>query len=290
MLCAGRLPHFIISGSSKALLENEVKPRVEAFLSERGLTLSPEKTHITHITEGFDFLGQNIRKYREGIRVKPSKQNVKRFLAKVRQIIKSNKQAPVGLLIVLLNPVIRGWANYHQHVSSSQTFAKVDYAIFQTLWRWAKRRHPNKSAAWVKNKYFAAIGDRQWIFQGEHDNKTYTLIQAAHTHFKPHTKIKGDANPFDLQWEPYFEHRLDVKMADNLKGRRQLLRLWKQQNGICPVCQQKITKITGWNNHHILQRTLGGPDTNENRVLLHPNCHQQIHSQHLSVEKPCPVR
>jgi RNA-directed DNA polymerase len=79
-------------------------------------------------------------------------------------------------------------------------------------------------------------------------------------------------------------------MADNLQGRRQLLRLWKEQKGICPVCQQRITKITGWNNHHLLQRTLGGPDTNDNRVLLHPNCHQQIHNQHIPVEKPCPVK
>jgi RNA-directed DNA polymerase len=281
---------FVISASSKELMQNEVKPLVEQFLQERGLELSQEKTSITLITEGFDFLGQNVRRYREGLRVKPSKKNVQRFLNKVRQIIKSNKQTPAGLLIALLNPVIRGWANYHQHVSSSQTFTKVDHAILQTLWRWAKRRHPNKGAKWVKDKYFKTVGNRHWVFQGELDNTTWTLTQTVDIHYKPHIKIIGEANPFDPHWEIYFEHRLDVKMADNLKGRRQLLRLWKQQNGICPVCQQKITKITGWNNHHIIQRTLGGPDTNENRVLLHPNCHQQIHSQHIPVEKPCPVK
>jgi RNA-directed DNA polymerase len=280
---------FIVSGRSKELLENEVKPLVERFLKERGLELSQEKTRITHITEGFDFLGQNVRRYKEGLRVKPSHKNVKRFLAKVRKIIKSNKQAPAGLLIDLLNPVIRGWTQYHQHVSSHKTFAKVDHAIFQTLWRWAKRRHSNKSKTWVKANYFQTIDTRQWVFQAEYGNKTWTLIKAADTHYKPHIKIKGDANPFDLHWEMYFEHRLDVKMADNLRGRRQLLRLWKEQRGICPVCQQKITKITGWNNHHILDHTLGGPDTDENRVLLHPNCHQQVHNQHLPVEKPCPV-
>jgi RNA-directed DNA polymerase len=280
---------FVITGRSKELLENEVKPLVAQFLKERGLELSPEKTRITHITEGFDFLGQNVRKYREGLRTKPSKKNVKTFLIKVRNIIKSNKQTPAGLLIKLLNPVIRGWVQYHKHVSSSQTFTKVDHLIFQTLWRWAKRRHPNKGATWIKDRYFKTIGTRQWIFQGEFDNKTWTLIQAADTRYTHHIKIKGDANPFDPLWETYFEQRLDVKMAHNLQGRRQLLRLWKEQNGICPVCRQKITKITGWNNHHLLQRTFGGSDTNENRVLLHPNCHQQIHSQHLPVEKPCPV-
>ena len=281
---------FIVSGESKELLENEVKPLVEQFLTERGLELSPEKTHITYIAEGFDFLGQNIRKYREGIRVKPSKQNVKSFLTKVRQIIKSNKQAPAGLLISLLNPVIQGWANYHRHVSSGQTFHQVDRAIFQALWRWAKRRHPTKGKKWVRDKYFKSIENRHWVFQGELDNKTWTLIQATATHFTPHLKIKAEANPFDPHWELYFEHRLDVKMAHNLRGRRQLLRLWKEQDGICPLCKQKITKITGWNNHHILQHTLGGPDIDENRVLLHPNCHQQVHNQRILVEKPCPVK
>lgn len=280
---------FVITGRSKDLLENEVKPLVEQFLSERGLALSQEKTRITHIRQGFDFLGQNIRRYPEGLRIKPSSKNIKTFLAKVRKIIKSNKQAPAGLLVALLNPVIRGWTAYHQHISSSQTFAKVDHAIFLTLWQWATRRHPNKSGKWIKDKYFKTTGNRDWVFFGQHDDKAWELIRATSTLYKHHIKIQGNANPFDPQWEPYFEQRLDVKMVNNLRGRRQLIRLWKIQKGLCPLCQQKITRITGWNNHHILPRTLGGPDTDENRVLLHPNCHQQLHSQHLSVEKPCPV-
>ena len=120
-------------------------------------------------------------------------------------------------------------------------------------------------------------------------SKVWELINATDTLYQRHIKIKGKANPFDPQWETYFEQRLDVKMVNNLRGRRQLIRLWKAQNGICPICQQKITKITGWNNHHILPRALGGSDTSENRVLLHPHCHQQLHSQHLPLEKPCPV-
>lgn len=280
---------FVITGKSKELLEHEVKPLVEHFLKERGLELSPDKTCITHIQEGFDFLGQNIRRYREGLRIKPASKNVKIFLTKVREIIQSNQQAPAGKLIKLLNPVIRGWTNYHQHVSSGTTFTKVDHAIFQALWRWATRRHPTKSRRWVKNKYFKSINNRNWVFQGNHEAKIWTLLQATDTHFKPHPKIKGEANPFNPQWETYFEQRLDVKMSNTLRGRRQLIRLWKAQHGVCPICQQKITKITGWNNHHIVEYTLGGSNTHENRVLLHPNCHQQVHNLHLPVEKPCPV-
>ena len=280
---------FIITGRSKALLETVIQPLVAEFLKERGLELSPQKTQITHIKDGFDFLGQTVRKYNNKLRIQPSKKNVKTFLTKVRTILNSNKQMPAGELIALLNPIIRGWAQYHQHVSSGQTFAKVDTAIFRALWQWAKRRHSNKPQRWIKAKYFASIGQRNWVFYGQHQGKTWKLTSASDTLYKPHIKIKGAANPFDPPWETYFEHRLAVKMADNLRGRRQLLRLWKEQNGICPICQQKITKITGWNNHHITQRTLGGSDTHQNRVLLHPNCHRQVHSQHLPVDKPGPV-
>ena len=115
---------FVITGSSKELLANEVKPLVEQFLHERGLELSQEKTKITHITDGFDFLGQHVRDYDGTILVKPSRKNVQTLLRKVRGIIKGNAQATTGNLIGLLNPVIRGWANYHRHVASKQTFTK----------------------------------------------------------------------------------------------------------------------------------------------------------------------
>ncbi len=103
-----------------------------------------------------------------------------------------------------------------------------------------------------------------------------------------HTLIQGEANPFDPQWEVYFEKRLGIKMAQNLTGRRQLRHLWEEQKGICPMCQQKITQITGWHNHHIIWKSKGGTHHAANRVLLHPTCHRQLHSQGLYVEKPCP--
>jgi RNA-directed DNA polymerase len=145
---------FIITGCSKELLEHEVKPLVEQFLQERGLSLSQEKTSITHIEDGFDFLGFRIRKYKRKLLTTPSKQSVKSFLTKVRAMIRGNRQASAGRLIQLLNPVIRGWAHYYQHSASKHTFAAVDHAIFQALWRWAKRRHPGKSCRWIKDHYY----------------------------------------------------------------------------------------------------------------------------------------
>lgn len=156
---------FIITGDSRGLLELEVKPLVERFMAERGLELSQEKTVITHITSGFDFLGFNVRRYaNEKFLIKPSAKNVHTFLEKVRTIIKHSKANTQQELIAKLNPIIRGWALYHAHNASKQTFSMVDDQIWQCLWQWAKRRHTNKGGGWIYNKYFHHINHRHWTF------------------------------------------------------------------------------------------------------------------------------
>jgi RNA-directed DNA polymerase len=289
---------FCITGDSKELLEQEVIPLVEQFLRERGLELSPEKTVVTHIEQGFDFLGQTIRKYRRGKRSKffitPSKKSVKAFLRKVRKRIKESGDLTASELIGELNPMIRGWALYHRHVVSKDIFHAVDHAIFQAIWSWARRRHRHKPRRWIKDKYFPDKGPNRWVFTGaftteKGEKRVIHLLTASSIRIERHTKIKASANPYDPGWEEYFEKRLDVRMDARLKGRRWLRHLWKEQNGLCPICNQKITKITGWHSHHILWRSKGGSDGVENRVLLHPTCHQQVHSQQLHVEKPRPI-
>ena len=285
---------FVVTGASKELLEHEVKPFIEAFLKERGLQLSQEKTVISHIKDGFDFLGQQVRKYQNGVVLTtPSRKNVKAFLQKVRGMIEKHKDSSAGQVIVKLNPVIRGWAHYHRFGASSQTFNSVDHAIFKKLWWWARRRHPRKSATWVRKKYFTTEGTYNWVFTGEikeekGNTKLVHLRRAVDVKIQRHTPIQGTANPFDPNWETYFEKRLDVKTERNLTGKRRLLHLWKEQKGLCPMCNQRITKITGWHSHHVIWRSKGGTDRNENLMLLHPNCHTQLHSQGLHVEKPCP--
>jgi RNA-directed DNA polymerase len=285
---------FIITGASKELLEEEVKPLVEAFLRERGLALAPEKTVITHIAEGFDFLGQNIRKYHGKLLIKPAAKSIRAVLRSVRMVIKANKSASAGALICQLNPLIRGWALYHRHVVSAKTFQSVDHAIFQALWRWAKRRHPTKGARWVKARYFRSTDTRSWVFSGEVRGttalpRTVRLYAAHGLHIKRHTKIKSTVNPYDPRWEIYLEERLGLKMAASLTGRHTLLYLWKRQNGRCPHCGEAITKITGWHNHHKVWRSHGGTDAADNRVLLHPTCHRQVHHPHGFTGVPHPV-
>jgi RNA-directed DNA polymerase len=288
-----RATHLIVTGDSQELLETEVKPLIAEYLRKRGVELSEEKTTTTHIEDGFDFLGQHVRKYDGKYLTRPSKKNVKTFLTDIRNVLKANKQATAFGLIVLLNPKIRGWANFHRHAASKETFVHVDTAIFKALWRWARRRHPNKTRWWVKDKYFGTIGNQHWRFSGDSKDKQGKTIKnflclASATPIKRHVKIKGDGNPYDPCWETYLEQRLGVKMERNLQGKRLLKHLWREQEGTCPVCNQPITTVTGWHNHHIVYRTLGGTDSAENRLLVHPDCHRQIHAKGLSVSKPRP--
>ena len=204
---------FIITGRSQSQLVNEVLPLVEKFLRERGLELSAEKTHVTHIQKGFDFLGQNIRKYGRKLLITPAQKNVQAVLTKIRGIIEKNKSATQENLIVQLNPVIRGWANYHRHCVAKRAFARMDFEIWRKLWWWSCRRHPRKNTVWVKNRYYHAIGERTWRFAA----RTVTaplgqpswkrLLYAGNTPIQRHLKIRGEANPFDPRWRSYFAQR-----------------------------------------------------------------------------------
>lgn len=116
---------FIVTGKSKEFLEQEVLPVIRGFMKERGLELSEEKTSITHIAEGFNFLGQNVRKYKGKVLIKPSKENIKSFLDGLRELILKRPAIKQEDFIGILNPKIRGWCNYHRHVVSKKIFAYV---------------------------------------------------------------------------------------------------------------------------------------------------------------------
>lgn len=212
---------FIITGATKEVLETKVIPTVKAFLNERGLALSIEKTKITHINEGFDFLGVNIRKYKGKVMSKPAKTNIKQFLDDIRETVKSNATAKTENLIRLLNPKIRGWANYYRHGCAKKTFNYASHRIFQTLWRWAKRRHPEKSAKWVRQKYFHTKRHRNWVFHSKIKDKSgkesvLDLIEIAKTPIRRHIKFRGDATPYDPAYAEYIAQRLERRKSNKL--------------------------------------------------------------------------
>jgi RNA-directed DNA polymerase len=155
---------FIITGKSKEQLEDLVLPIVGQFLCERGLSLSKAKTRITHINQGFDFLGQNVRKYNGKFIIKPSKTSLQNVLKKISTTVKNNKALKQELLITMLNPIVRGWSMYHRHIVAKRSFCKLRHETFKILWRWAKCRHPKKASKWVKQKYFKLINGDAWNF------------------------------------------------------------------------------------------------------------------------------
>ncbi len=272
---------FIITGTSKELLEQEIKPCVEAFLAERGLELSQAKTKITHISEGFDFLGQNVRKYDGKLLIKPSAENVKAFLDKIRDTIRANRSAKQDTLIDLLNPMIRGWANYHRHVVAKRTYSAVGTHIWQALWRWARRRHPNKSCGWVRQKYFRSIDHRHWVFAAairgyNGEPRILSLFSATDTRVVRHVRVKSDANPFDPVWDSYFAQRNRSRMLQRLQDRSFPKRLWQQQEHKCPVCDQLIADEDPWLIRPVIPFKAGGTRSLANMKMLHSSCQRQF--------------
>ncbi|MER0123185.1 group II intron reverse transcriptase/maturase [Streptococcus sp. ZJ93] len=263
---------FIITGRTKETLE-DIKPMLVEFLSERGLELSEEKTLITHIDDGFDFLGFNIRKFKGVLLTQPSKKSVKKFLDSIRYVIDSNKSCKQETLIRLLNPKITGWANYYRCGASSRTFQRIDNQIFRKLWQWAKRRHSKKGKRWIANKYFHFYKTRRWTFlvKSVKNEKVdiFPLKFMFDTKIIRHKKIKSEANPFDIGWKSYFEERMTYKMLLSLKGRKSLLYMWNKQKHNCPLCNEKITVETQWN---VREQKENGQIV---RYLVHDKCYKQ---------------
>jgi RNA-directed DNA polymerase len=277
---------FIITGTSRVLLQDEVQPLVEHFLSKRGLELSHEKTRITHIKDGFDFLGQTVRRYRNGkILIKPSKRSVKTFLAKIQATIDDSGGMTAGDLIRRLNQQIKGWTMYHRYAVSKRIFQVVDNRIFRMIGRWCRRRHRKKSWKWIKKRYFQRVNGRNWVFTGmirDSNGKGWPirLMDAAGVKILRWVKIRSAANPYDSEWELYLEERSAWKLTHTLAGRGRIEYLWKGQEGRCLVCGQILrTEEEAWHIHHRVWRSRGGGETFDNLELLHANCHRQIHSK-----------
>ena len=207
---------FVVTGESKEILKEKVTPVIHTFLKERGLQLSGEKTRITRIEDGFDFLGQRVRKYGKKFMTTPSKSSVKSLLAKIKRIIYSHLGQPTSTMIEELNSVIRGWANYHRHACSKKTFCYIDTCIYTMLWNWARRRHGNKGKRWIKKRYFRTIGRRNWAFFGTRklENGTTRVVDLLHMNAVKiirHVKIHGAANPYASEWQEYFSKRQNRK-------------------------------------------------------------------------------
>ena len=253
----------------------QAKTIIREWLNQVGLELKLEKTKIAHTLEeyegnkpGFDFLGFTIRQRQVnsaelGFKtlMKPSSKSIKTHYQRLAQICDSHKNAPVEALVAKLKPVIKGWANYFSGIVGKEIFGKMDNLLRQRLWRWASRRHPNKSAAWVKKKYFPSLGTRNWILnKGE-----YILNQHSDIVIIRHIKVKGDKSLYRDDWT-YWSNRIGKYPV----VRQEVLRLLKRQKNKCASCGLKFRPNDLRSVDHIKQRSEGGDNTYKNKPIVAP--------------------
>jgi RNA-directed DNA polymerase len=202
---------FVVTGATRELLEQKVKPALTAFLHPRGLELSEQKTVITHIQKGFNFLGHTLRKYGDKLLITPAKSKVQILRQKIRQLIQTALGLSQEALLQQLNPLLRGWANYYRNGAAKRTFIRLGYYVHHKLWRWATRRHPDKPHAWKQRKYFFATGKPGVFSVKVHrvkgESRVLTLYPLASTKIERHIKVKGAANPYDPNYAEYFDQR-----------------------------------------------------------------------------------
>ena len=253
------------------------------FLSERGLELSHEKTSITHRADGFNFLGQNVRRLHDGcVLLRPAKQNVKTFLSKIRKTFDTAGAQTAGELIQRLNQQIKGWAMYHRNAASKRTFAYVDDRIYHMVRAWCRKRHPTKGGKWLKQKYFPTRDRRKWSFQGtvRRQGKEWPiqLMKAQAVPIRRHVMIRTAVNPYDPQWDGYLENRHHWRLEQTAAGRDLLWQLWRNQHGLCGHCTDTLAPDRRtWRLHYRTPRSQGGLKIAPNLELVHRHCHQQLH-------------
>ena len=255
---------FIVTAATQEIAE-EAKTLLRDFLQTRGLELSEEKTLITHIDDGFDMLGWTFRKFNGKLIIKPSQKSIKALYANLHNTIllrgKAWKQED---LIRTLNQQLRGWANYHQSVCAKDAFQLIHNTLYEMLWRWAKRRHPEKSRKWISARYWHSKGTRNWVFSAEN----IQLLQMGSIPIIRHTRVRANANPY---LEPqYFAERKFNHGMKRLSGK--FKQIWRNQHGRCYHCGLPIDTSEDREIIYKIPRPMGGKDETANMAYVHKHC------------------
>jgi len=262
-----------VTAPTREVLETYVVPKLKAFLAERGLQLSEAKTRIVHIDEGFNFLGFTVRRFRGVVLTRPQKEKVVRHLRAIHDYLRQHRQATPSQIIDGLNPVIRGWANYYRHGASKHAFHTADHHIQAKLWRWAKRRHPTKAAAWIRSRYF----NSRWNFvDGRRRLARHDEVPVIR-----HSEVQGKRSPLNPDDREYWELRRLRRLAETLRAPKRLA-LLERQGCRCAICgmgfdpDEDISLIDA---HHTTPRCQGGTDQLNNLQLVHRWCHHAYHAR-----------
>jgi len=262
---------------------NSMYEKMADYLNKRQLSLSAEKTKVTHIEEGFNFLGFNIRQYRKGVSktillIKPSKESIKKAKAVIKSVFARKRGRPVGELISELNPIIRGTGYYWNKVVSTKIFSGMDNYIWIKTRKCLNQLHPKKNSGWKKKRYFKAdhngISKNKWILTDpkNHENQ---VIRMAWIPIERHILIKYDNSPDNSKLKQYFEQRDKTEFNGNNVLHRQ--KIAKSQKYKCRVCGQSLIGEESVEMNHIVPEKIGGKPHYYNLELLHTGCHIQHH-------------
>jgi RNA-directed DNA polymerase len=217
----------------------QIRQRLKSWLADRGLSFNEDKTQIVHASDGFDFLGFNVRRYQTWtggkLLIKPSKEAINKNQQRLSEEMRALRGAAPAEIIRRLNPIIRGWAAYYRPAVASEAFHKLDKHLWQLLYRWACRRHPNKSRHWVAARYFGKFNPARqdrWVF-GDRDSGAY-LHRFAWTKIVRHVPVQGAASPDDPALAQYWADRRRKRQPPPLAPSN--MRLIRVQHGRCPLC------------------------------------------------------
>ncbi|NOT53087.1 MAG: group II intron reverse transcriptase/maturase [Deltaproteobacteria bacterium] len=271
---------FVVFCESKEDAE-QAKKNLTRWLDKRGLSLSNEKTRIVHLTEGFDFLGFNIRHYKDArtktghkLLIKPSKKSEQKIRDRLRDEWITLQGSNVGAVTKKLNPIIRGWANYFRSGVSSAIFSKLDSWMFHREKRYANRAHPTKPGYWKKKKYWGRLNPSRkdnWVFGDK--NTGIVLQKFAWFPIERHVMVKGESSPDDPRLTEYWAKRNAEKRKDLAPS---LQKVAQNQKCVCPVCRESLFNGEELHTHHVIPKSQGGKDTYTNLKLVHLYCHQQV--------------
>lgn len=264
---------LVVTAPTREVLETYVVPKLSAFLAERGLKLSEAKTRIVHVDQGFDFLGFTVRRYGGVVLTRPQQEKAVRHLRAIHDHLRRHRQATPSQIIGDLGPLIRGWANHYRHGASKHTFHSADHHVRAKLWRWAKRRHPTKTAAWIRSKYF----DGGWNFV---DGRT-RLARHDEVPVTRHSKVQGKRSPLNPEDRGYWELRRRRRLAEASRSpkRSALLRRQDYKCVMCGVGFDPDEDIPLIDEHHAKPRCCGGTDQPDNLQLVHRWCHHAHHAR-----------
>ncbi len=274
---------FVVTARDKESLE-KAQILIQQWMSQRGLSLSTEKTFITSMEDGFDFLGFNHRHYSRKLLIKPSKNKVLDFCKTIGEVIKGLNGANQETVIRKLNPILRGFANYYKGVVSKETFSYIKSRLWEYLWRWCKRRHPNKNTKWIRKRYFQTIKGNKWTFACKiYDRRgkeiTITLYPIADTTIERHIKVKGNASPDDPTLKEYWDKRHQKHGKSYWEKNTKHYLVAQAQNWKCPICGEPLLNGEEIEIHHIVPVAQDGLCDVDNLQHIHVACHKQVHSK-----------